>query len=80
MLNVTLLTANEVLFEGEAVKVILPGEKGIFEIGLLHKAFVSRLLPGVAMVDRKEFPIHHGVVKVKNNRVIAMVETDQGRN
>ena len=76
MLSVTLLTASKVVFEGEAAKVIFPGEKGIFEIGFFHKPFVSRLLPGMAMIDQKEIPIRHGVVKVKNNRVIAMVELE----
>jgi len=76
MLQVTLLTASEILFEGEASYVRLPGEQGIFEIGLLHKPLVSRLLPGVIRVDRKPFSIRHGVVKVKNNRVVAMVEAE----
>jgi F0F1-type ATP synthase epsilon subunit len=76
MLSVTLLTASEVVFEGDATKMILPGEKGIFEVGFFHKPFVSRLLPGIAIIDQKEIPIRHGVVKVKNNRVIAMVELD----
>lgn len=74
MLSVTVLTASEVIFEGEATKVIFPGEQGVFEIGLFHKPFISRLLPGPVWVDQKEFLIRHGVAKVKNNRVIAMVE------
>ena len=78
MLSVTLLSASEVLFEGEAEKVILPGEKGIFEIGFFHKPFISRLLPGSAWIDKKEFQIRHGVAKVKSNRVIAMVEIETG--
>jgi len=76
MLKVTLLTASRILFEGEAAFVRLPGEQGVFEIGLMHKALVSRLLPGVIRVDRKPFSIRHGVVKVKNDRVVAMVEAD----
>lgn len=76
MLNVTILTASEVLFEGEASRVILPGEQGTFEIGFFHKTLVSRLLSGIAVVDDRTFPIKHGVVKVKNDQVIAMVESD----
>ena len=76
MLNVTFLTANQVIFEGEASKVILPGEQGVFEIGLFHKTLVSRLLPGLATVDSTEFWIRHGLAKVKNNRVIVMVEIE----
>lgn len=81
MLSVTLLTASKVVFEGEATKIILPGEKGIFEVGFFHQPFVSRLLPGIAWIDQKEISIRHGVVKVKNNRVIAMVELEaENRN
>ena len=76
MLNVTLLTANKVIFEGKASKVIFPGEKGVFEIGFFHRPIVSRLLPGLTTVDDQEFLIRHGVVKVKNSRVIAMVELE----
>ncbi len=78
MLNVTLLSASQVLFEGTATRVILPGEKGIFEIGLFHKPLISRLFSGSAWIDNKEFLIRHGVAKVKNNQVIAMVEMDSG--
>lgn len=76
MLQVTLLTASEILFEGEASYVRLPGEQGIFEIGMMHKPLISRLLPGVIRVDRKPYSIRHGIVKVKNNRVVVMVEAD----
>ena len=78
MLSVTLLSSSRVLFEGNASKVILPGEKGIFEIGFFHKPFISRLFAGSAWIDNKEFLIRHGVAKVKNNRVIAMVEIETG--
>lgn len=77
MLSVTFLTASGILFEGEATRVILPGEQGTFEIGLFHKTLVSRLLSGSAIVDDRVFPIKHGVVKVKNDQVIAMLEPDE---
>lgn len=77
MLHVTLLTASQILYEGDASYVRLPGEQGIFEIGMMHKALVSRLLPGVIRVDGKPYSIRHGVVKVKNNRVVVMVEEEE---
>ena len=75
-LSVIIFTATGVLFEGEASKVILPGEQGFFEIGSFHKPMISRLLPGMAVIDRKEYPIRHGIAKVKNNRVVLMVDSD----
>lgn len=78
MLNIILLSASQVLFEGTATRVIFPGEQGIFEIGLFHKPFISRLFSGSAWIDNKEFLIRHGVAKVKNNQVIAMVEIESG--
>ena len=76
MLSVTLLTANKILFEGEATKVIFPADQGVFEVGLFHKTLISRLLPGVTHVDEQEFLIRHGIAKVKDDRVIAMVELE----
>ena len=78
MLSCTILSSSKVLFEGNATKVILPGEKGIFEIGFFHKPFISRLFSGSAWIDNKEYLIRHGVAKVKNNRVIVMVEIETG--
>ena len=77
MLEVTLLTPSRVVYEGEAGRVIVPGEKGIFEICPFHKPIVSRLLPGRVVVDRKIFRIKHGIVQVNRNRVGLIVQLER---
>ena len=73
-LEVLVLGPNRPLFEGRASHVIFPGEQGTFEVGPFHRPIVSRLLPGVMVIDNEELPIQRGVVKVERNRVTALVE------
>ena len=74
MLEVILLSPASPIFEGTAERVIMPGEKGVFEIFSFHRPLVSRLLPGLVVVDDRPYPIRRGVVKVDRNRVTALVE------
>ncbi len=74
MIDVIVLSSEAMLFEGKATRVILPGEQGVFEVYLLHRPLVSRLLPGAVIVDGKVLPIRRGVVKVGRNSVTALVE------
>ena len=76
LLDVTLITPKKVLFEGQASHVVFPGEGGVFEICPFHKPFVSRLLQGTALVDDQLFKIEHGVVKVEQNVITALVEIE----
>ena len=76
MLDVTILTPQEILFQGQAVRVILPGEVGTFEVGQFHRPLVSRLLPGLLIVDDKSVLIRRGVVKVERDRVTSIVELE----
>ena len=73
-IDVTVLGPDRSLFEGRASHVIFPGERGVFEVGPFHRPIVSRLLSGVVMIDDASLPIQRGVVKVEQNRVIALVE------
>ncbi len=76
MLDVIVATPQELLFEGAARQIICPGEQGVFEIGPFHRPLMSRLLPGVVVIDGQAFPIHRGVLKVDHDRVIAIVEPE----
>lgn len=73
-LNVMLLTPREVVFEGEANSVILPGEQGVFELLPFHKNLLSRLIFGNLLIDEKVFPITRGIVKVQQDNVTIIVE------
>ena len=73
-LNVTILSPEKLLFRGQAESIVLPGEKGVFEILPFHKRLLSRLLAGVLTVDGKSLAIRRGVVKVAQNDVTIIVE------
>jgi F-type H+-transporting ATPase subunit epsilon len=64
-----------ILFDGNATCVLLPGAEGEFEILDFHKPIVSRLKKGVILVDNaKEFLIEGGVAKMSHQNLVAVVE------
>jgi len=73
MIEVVIMTPEKILFEGRAQFVIVPGEKGVFEIRPFHKPIISRLVPGKVLVDDHIFDIEHGIIKVEDNKVSAMM-------
>lgn len=74
MLDVLIISPEEVIFEGQAESVILPGDQGTFEIQPYHKNLLSRLLAGDVLIDGNVFSISRGVVKVQNNKVTIVSE------
>ena len=76
-LDVTILNPKEIVFEGQAKSVILPGEQGVFEVLAFHKPLLSRLISGIMLVDNKNFPIRRGIVKVHRNKVTVIVEQNE---
>lgn len=79
ILDVSVVTPTEVVFEGQAHHLIVPGEQGVFEICPFHKSIVSRLFPGIIFLDEQRIPIHHGVVKVHRNKVTVLIAKDIGK-
>ena len=73
-LAVLLITPQEVLFDGKARSVILPGEKGTFEVLPHHKPLLSLIVKGEILVDGRPFPIQRGVAKVAKNLLQAVIE------
>ena len=74
LLEVTVTSPERVLFTGTAQSVILPGEQGTFEVLPLHRPLVSRLLPGMVLIDGRTFEIRRGVARVADDTVTAVVE------
>ena len=74
LFDVTVLSPREVIFEGQAKSVILPGESGVFEVLPFHKRILSRLISGKLFIDEKSFPVKRGIVKVSQNKVTIIVE------
>lgn len=77
LLDVSILSPKEAIFEGKASSVILPGEEGVFEIAPLHKSIISRLLSGIIYVDEKKFSIRRGIIKASYNKITMIVEEDE---
>ena len=64
-----------ILFDGNATSVMLPGAEGEFEILDFHKPIVSKLKKGIIVVDNsKEFPIVGGLAKMSHQNLVAVVE------
>jgi F0F1-type ATP synthase epsilon subunit len=74
MLEVSLLTPKEVIFEGKACSIILPGEQGVFEVQPFHKRILSRLISGILFIDEQSFSVHRGIAKVNQNKVTIIIE------
>ncbi len=75
-LDVSIVTPQGILFEGKAQSVILPGEKGVFEVLPNHKPLLSRLLSGEIMIDDQSISIRRGCVKVALNRILVIAEDE----
>jgi F-type H+-transporting ATPase subunit epsilon len=75
VLDVSIVTPEQVLFSGKAQSVVLPGEMGFFEVQVNHKPLFSLLMPGRIVVDHRSIPIWRGIVRVALNRIAAIVET-----
>jgi len=74
MLDVVITTPERIIFEGKAKSLILPGERGVFEILSFHKPLLSRLLKGKLIIDGKAVLIRRGIVGVKHNKATVIVE------
>lgn len=76
-LTIRILTPEGTLYEGAANAVFLPGSVSPFEVLPGHAPIISALSAGdIRVVDGKEqrFAICGGVVKVRNNEIVACVE------
>jgi len=74
MLDVILISSEEVVFEGKANSIIFPGEYGVFETLTYHKPVVSRLIGGNVIIDGRIYPIRRGLMGLNHNRATIIVE------
>ena len=77
-LTIRILTPEGTLHEGAATAVFLPGAVSPFEVLPGHAPIVSALSAGQIRVVAGEeqcFGIRGGVVKVRDNEIVACVET-----
>lgn len=70
-----IISAQNVVFEGEAASVTLPGELGLFTVLPRHASLVSSLVPGKITYDptdggeRRQVDVQGGIVDVDNDVV-----------
>lgn len=74
MFNVIILNPKHELFEGKVKSVVLPGDRGEFEILDFHRAVISLLKEGNIIIDGKYLPIKRGVAKFYKDELVALVE------
>ncbi len=74
MFKVSIVDYKEVIFDGKAKSVILPGDNGVFEILDFHHPIVSLLKDGNVAVDGINFPIGKGIVRFHNGELVILVE------
>ena len=77
-MTVEILTPDEVLYEGDAIYVGLPGSDGSLGILSNHAALVTTLAEGEVVVkndnDEQVFAVKGGTVEVLNNHITILAQ------
>ena len=75
---VEIYTPDQLIFQGEAASVTVPGTLGSFEVLKDHAPIISTLEDGKVTVrtsqETQTFAIKGGVVEVKENKVVVLAE------
>jgi F-type H+-transporting ATPase subunit epsilon len=76
-----IITPEKKLFAGDAELVKLPGSSGSFEVLMNHAPTISTLTEGKIKVNESNgtisyFDIRGGIIEVKNNNIIVLVDSD----
>lgn len=74
MIEVSILNQAQVIFNGVAKSVVLPGDYGEFEILPFHWPIISLLTKGEIIIDEMGFPISKGVARFADDKLVALVE------
>ena len=74
MMDVQMISTEEIVFEGTASAIVFPGEYGIFEVLSYHKPLAGRLIKGTIVIDGRLYPIRRGLVSLNHNKVTIIVE------
>lgn len=77
-MKLSVIAAEELLYEGDALSVSLPGSQGELGIFPMHTALITTLSPGTLRIQTDEGEdivfVSGGVVEVKANEVIVLVD------
>ena len=73
-LDIKIINPQKVIYAGRAKSVVVPGERGVFEVLPFHKRTMARLISGTLILDGQERQIRRGVIKVSQNHVTIIIE------
>jgi F-type H+-transporting ATPase subunit epsilon len=73
MLKVVLVKPDEILYEGLAESVFLPGEYGEFEVLTFHAPIMSVLKKGMVRIDERIFNISEGIAKFNEHNELIIL-------
>lgn len=72
-MTLKIISSQEIVYEGDAKSVTLPGEKGQFTVLDHHASLISTLVKGVISFNsaegKRDIEIEEGIVDVDNNIV-----------
>jgi F-type H+-transporting ATPase subunit epsilon len=78
MIQLTIITPDQKVFEGEVSEATFPGANGSFQVLDNHAAIVSALGNGMVSyttkAGKKNHIIEGGVVEVKDNKIVLLAE------
>lgn len=78
MIQLTIITPDQKVFEGEVSEATFPGANGSFQVLNNHAAIVSALGKGTVSYTTKSGKKSHivdgGVVEVKDNKIVLLAE------
>ncbi|MGC9470358.1 MAG: ATP synthase F1 subunit epsilon [Bacteroidales bacterium] len=79
-MKVEIISPVEKIYTGEIKFLQVPGSLGSFQVLKNHAPIVSTLREGVIrLIDQADresrFPVTGGVIEVKKNRIVVLVET-----
>ncbi|MBW3467856.1 ATP synthase F1 subunit epsilon [Arthrospiribacter ruber] len=78
MMQLTIITPDQKVFEGEVEEATFPGANGSFQVLKNHAALVSALTKGAVSYTTKEgkkiHTIDGGVVEVNDNKIVLLAE------
>ncbi len=75
-MEIEILSPSQEIYKGKSNQIILPGEKGQFQILENHANIFSVLRKGEIIIGQeKRIPILSGIVGVSDNKVIILVES-----
>jgi F-type H+-transporting ATPase subunit epsilon len=78
MIQLTIITPDQKVFEGEVTEATFPGADGSFQVLENHAAIVSALGKGTVSyttkAGKKAHIVDGGVVEVKDNKIVLLAE------